>query len=376
MTYSLIADHSSLEQAAPRIRGEDRIALDCEAAGFHRYTDSLCLVQLSTPKETFLIDPMEMDPSDLLRPILEDPAIQVVMHGADFDLRLLHRDLGIRLQGLFDTQTAATLLGVDSIGLASVLEEFLGVSLSKAHQRADWGQRPLPEKLLAYAADDTRHLLALRDLLAHRLGEAGRSEWAEEEFRTLEDTQWEPDDADPVTRVKGARRLSPRELAGLRVALDWRDRIARARDRAPFRVVGDSVLSAVVERRPASVEELADLKGMSARLARSRGKELLAALEEAHRMPEEALEAYPRNHRDGPGRPSPEEEAMANAIRDLRSAKAKELGLDRGVLLSNAQIAEIVRAQPRRIQEVAALPQVRAWQAELLGRDIVRILSR
>jgi ribonuclease D len=178
MTYRLIADNDSLLAVSPQIRRQERIALDCEAAGFHRYTDKLCLVQLSTENHTFLFDPLAADPTSVLKPVLEDPEVQVVMHGADFDLRLLHRDLGIGVRGLFDTQTAATLLGATSVGLASLLEAYLGVTLSKEHQRADWAERPLADELLEYAADDTRHLLSLGEILARGLHEAEREGWA------------------------------------------------------------------------------------------------------------------------------------------------------------------------------------------------------
>ncbi len=152
------------------------------------------------------------------------------MHGADFDLRLLDRDLGIRLGGLFDTQVAAALLGESALGLQALLESRLGVSLSKKYQRADWADRPLKDGMLDYAADDTRYLMRLADLLLEDLRAAGRESWAREECRALEESATAPGDdepEDPVTRVKGARDLSPREVTALREALEWRDAIAR-----------------------------------------------------------------------------------------------------------------------------------------------------
>ena len=297
------------------------------------------------------------------------------MHGADYDIRLLHRDLGIRLQGLFDTQTAASLLGASAIGLASILEEHLDVKLAKEHQRADWAQRPLPEELLKYAAADTQHLLALAELLAGKLRERGREGWAEDEFRAMEGLQWEEDDTDPVTRVKGARQLSPREIMALRAALEWRDGIARDRDRAPFRVVGDAVLMAIVKDPPPSVEELSNLKGMSPRLAKKMGKLLLADLEKVDSLPDDDVLPFPRWNRNGPGRPSPEEEATADRIRAVRTEMSAELGLDRGVLLSNGQISEIVRATPKTLEALKAVSGIRSWQAELLGEEVLGILS-
>jgi ribonuclease D len=374
MTYHLIDDQATLQEVAPTLVEQSRIALDCEAAGFHRYTDRLCLVQLSTPDETFLFDPLTIDPSETLRPVLENPDIQVVMHGSDFDLRLLHRDLGIRVKGLFDTQAAAALLGATAIGLASLLDEHLNVQLSKKHQRADWAQRPLHSELLEYASDDTRHLLALGEILERRLREAGRRDWASEEFRVLEEIEWTEDQADPVTRIKGARLLDPRQVTALRVALDWRDGIARARDRAPFRVASDSALMTVVLENPKTIDELSAVKGISPRLARTRGSALLAAVLAVADLDEAELEPYPRGNRNGPGRFSPEEESVAEEVRNLRTEKARELGLEKGVVLSNAQIAEIIRAAPRSLEALEKMPGLRRWQAGLLGTEIIHVL--
>ena len=376
MTYRLIADDSALLEVSTLLQSQSRIALDCEAAGFHRYSDRLCLVQLSTPDETLLFDTLAADPADILRGVLEDPEIGVVMHGADFDLRLLHRDLGIRLRGLFDTQAAATLLGATSIGLAALLEEHLGIKLSKEHQRADWAQRPLPDGLLEYAAGDTRHLLALAEALTKGIEEKGRGAWAEDEFRFLEKIQWEEDLTDPVTRFKGARHLRPREVTLLRAVLAWRDGVARDWDRAPFRVVGDPVLAAIVMERPDSIDALANLKGMSPRLARMHGRELLEKLSQVDGLPESALLPYPQANRNGMGRFTPEEEAMADGIRNLRSARAEELGLEKGVLLSNAQINEILRSGPRTMEALYAVPGLRGWQTGILGLEILQILGR
>ncbi|MGW8267621.1 MAG: ribonuclease D [Longimicrobiales bacterium] len=376
MDYDLIDTPEALPRAAALLAETSRISLDCEAAGFHRYSDRLCLVQLSTPRANLILDPLSLDLTTLLRPLLEDPEVQVVMHGADYDIRLLDRDLGIRLRGLFDTQAAASLLGAKALGLAALLEEHLGVKLPKTHQRADWAQRPLPRGMLEYAAADTRHLPSLADLLAQGLREKGREEWAREEFEVLEGIRWEEEQTDPVTRVKGARELVPRALGGLREALAWRDEIAKSKDRAPFRVVGDQALLEIVVTRPPSVEELARLKGVSPHLARQHGRDLLDRLERVDGLPAEALVRYPRLRGDGAGRPTPEEEALANRIRDLRTEKARELGLDRGILLSNAQIAELVRRGPRTVDELAAIPGIRKWQAEVLGTEVLRVVKR
>ncbi|MDA0329738.1 MAG: HRDC domain-containing protein [Gemmatimonadetes bacterium] len=356
----------------------DRIALDCEAAGFHRYSDRLCLVQVSIEDRTYVVDPLSFDPSELLRPTIENPDVPVMMHGADFDLRLLSRDLGIRITGLVDTQISASLVGEKSLGLASLLETRLGVHVSKKYQRADWAERPLSEGMLDYAASDTRHLNALVNLLNAELDAMGRRAWAEEECRALETVADGPTEAtepdDPVLRVKGARDLSPRHVTALREALTWRDEVARSLDRAPFRVIGDPPLIEAVAQKPNRVEELMEIKSFPRGLARDQGHKLLQRLQAVADMPENELIGYPRGVRRGPGRPPPELEAMVDRLKHVRNRVADELGLPPGTLLANAVIIEIARAAPTDGAELLAIEGMRRWKAEVAGEALLRAL--
>lgn len=300
------------------------------------------------------------------------------MHGADFDLRLLLRDLDIRLRGLFDTQIAAQLLGEETLGLAGLLEARLGVRLSKKFQRADWAERPLSDAMLEYAADDTRYLSRLADILLEELEAAGRAEWAEEECRALEraaESVAEPSEPeDPVVRVRGARKLSPRQVTALREALLWRDEIARERDRATFRVVADGPLVEAVAAHPRSVRELVDIKGFPSRLGKEEGEELIRRLEAVTELSDEELRPYPKPSHRGPGRPSPEVEALADRLKRLRNRKADEVGLPRGTLLANAVVLEIARAAPATLDELLAVEGMRGWKAEVLGDAILRVI--
>ena len=353
-------------------------ALDCEAAGFHRYTDRLCLVQVTVRDCTYVIDPLAFDPSAVLREALEDPDVSVIMHGAGFDLRLLKRDLGIRLRGLLDTQIAAALLGEDGLGLASLLKSRLGVTLSKKYQRADWAERPLTEGMLEYAANDTRHLRKLLEILVAELSEVGRTPWAEEEWLALEEVADNParpaENEDPVIRVKGAGDLSPRQVTALRKALEWRDGIARARDRAPFRVIGDQPLLEAVARGARRVKDLTDIKGFPRGLVREEGQELLRQLQNVTEMSEEELEPFPRRPRSGPGRPPPELEELVDRLKAVRNRKAEELGLPRGTLVSNAVILGIARAAPDDLEGLMAVEGMRRWKAEVVSKELLKVL--
>ncbi len=373
MGIRYVTNHDDAAEVTRALEGVDSIALDCEAAGFHRYSDRLCLIQLTTPSATFLLDTLAFDPAEILAPVLTPTGREVVMHGADFDVRLLDRDLGLRIRGLFDTQIAASLLGVSSPGLSNLLKKFLGVELSKKYQRADWAERPLPEEMLRYAADDTHHLHELRGILAERLQEAGRTDWAEEEFRLQEEIRFEDNTpADPVLRVRAARDLSTRDVALLRTALEWRDATAQKLDRAPFRVAGDDVLLRVVEARPRSVDELSEIRGFSGSVAGREGADLVRRIGEIARAPEEDLLPYPPTPSNGRGeRPSPEEEDRMRRLKGVRNRAAGELGIEKGVLLPNHLLQEIAARAPGDRSSLLDVPGVRKWQVEVLGRTLL-----
>lgn len=378
MEIRYVDDQDGLAIVVEALDSADRVAVDCEAAGYHRYSDRLCLIQLTQGDRTFLLDPFGVDPEPIVRPVLEDPRVEVVMHGADYDVRLLDRDLGVRPAGLFDTQIAASLLGVDGVGLSSLLEDRLGIRISKKYQRADWAKRPLPEPMREYAALDTAHLSALADLLREELVRLERLEWAQEEFEELEKVRFEhTPPQDPVTRVKAARDLGVRETDRLREALRWRDRVGRETDRALFRVAGDAVLVEAARRNPGTTSELASLKGMNGKLARRWGDDLLERFREVDSRAEDQLQGYPAAPR-GPngsgGRPPPEVEDRIARLKAVRNDRAAALGMDRGTLLPNAMLQRIAESPPSRPEEIAEFTGVRRWQAGLLAEDLMAVL--
>ena len=375
MTFQLITDTRGVQELADTLAGETRLAVDLEAAGFHRYSDRVCLIQVSSPDGTYLVDPLAVDPAPALRGPLEASDVRIIFHGGDYDLRLLDRDLDLHPVNLFDTQTAAALLGEPSLGLASLLETYFDVKLSKKYQRADWAKRPLSEEMLAYAASDTQHLHALADLLRERLDAMGRLAWAQEESSLMESLRWSEDGkADPVTKVKRARYLELREVALLREAWLWRDEIARRRDRAPFRVVSDNVLVEVVQVRPQSVSGLAEMSGFSPQLADRSGRSLLDRLERIDRADTKELVGYPRSNRTGPGRPPPETVEVADRLKAARNQRSEELGIARGTLVSNTLLLEIARAGPENSEELLAVQGVRRWQVEAVGDALLEAL--
>ena len=151
----LLADDDALQSFVGKLRKQSCVALDTEAASFHRYVDRIYLLQLSSDSETAIIDPLSIKNLKPLGRLLADSSVEVVFHDADYDLRVLDRDYGFRGKRLFDTRIAAQLLGEPAIGLGPLLEKYFGVRVNKKYQRADWSQRPLTPEMISYAATDT-----------------------------------------------------------------------------------------------------------------------------------------------------------------------------------------------------------------------------
>ena len=354
------------------ISGVREIALDTEGASFHRFIDRIYLLQITTRERSAVIDPIPIGAPARLGEILEDPAVEVVFHDADYDLRLLHQDYGWHARNIFDTRIAAQLLGIKSFGLAALLEDFFGVKLDKKHQRADWSLRPLTQGMLDYAAQDTRHLLDLRDELRSRLEKLGRLEWAREEFERLEGTKWGPeDDAQNFLKIKGARDLTRRELALLRELVPWRDSVARELDRATFRVMGNEVLLDIARTAPRDAKQLSGLKGMPRGILERGGAAILSAVKRGLEVAEEHLPKFPRAAK---WEREEDFEAKVTKLKAVRDAAAARLSLDPGVLCSRERLEAIVRRKPDRVKNLEDVPGLRRWQIHEMGEDFVEAL--
>jgi ribonuclease D len=374
MDYQYIDTPDGLRALAERLRDLPLLGVDTEAAGYHRYFDRLSLVQVSSRTENFLIDPLALSDLSPLREFLADPAVETVFHDADYDLRILDRDLGFQVRGLFDTQIAAAFLGDKALGLGAVVEKYLGLKLPKAYQRADWAERPLSEGMMDYAATDTAYLPTLRDRLREGLEARGRLHWAEEEFRRREEeTRWTEAEAgrEAFMRMKGARDLPPRGLAILRELFQWREETARGRDQATFRVLGNQALLEMSARPPRNLPALISISGVGEGVARRYGTDLLAAVRRGLEVPESDLPRFPparRWERD------PHLEARTEQLKEARTRSAAALDLDPGFLMSRAVLEEIARREPHSVEEMLELPEVRRWQVEALGDSLLRAL--
>lgn len=368
-----IDSDSSAEAFLSSIGGTREIAVDTEGASFHRFVDRIYLIQLSTRTTSAIIDPLAVTRLDLLGKLLEDPAVEVVFHDADYDLRLLHQDYGWHPTNIFDTRIASQLIGLKSFGLAALLDQYFAVKLDKQHQRADWSMRPLTDGMLRYAAQDTAHLLELKDKLEAELAKLGRVEWAREEFARLEGTRWQPENqSEQFLKMKGARDLSRRELAVLRELVLWRDEVAGEMDRATFRVIGNEVLLTIAQTQPSNVADLGAIKGMPRGILERRGQDVLAAVRRGMTVPEDQLPKFPRSLRwdKDPGLDS-----RVALLKNARDAAATRLNLDPGVLCSRERLEAIARRSPASSDDMLEVPGVRKWHCAEMGEAFLSALK-
>lgn len=371
--YELITDNGALRRCMDALVRSKVLALDTEASSFHRYHERICLVQLSDREHTFLVDPMAVTDMSPLGSALADASIEWVIHDADYDLRMLKKMWGYHVTTVFDTMVSAELLNEPELGLAALLRKYFGLSVDKKFQKADWGKRPLPADMLAYAAMDTTHLIALRDKLAGDLDRTGRMGWADEEFKALVHIPFETPESEepPFLRMKGAKTLKPRQLAVLRELHAWRDPIAAKMDRAPFMVLGNDVLIDLSKDPPGDLGQLNTRKGIGAATLARNGTAIMAAIERGLSLPKDQWPRLPKAKRWD------RDDDFEERLKRLKSERDRltELhGLRPGIVWANHQLNDIARIRPKDLEELRAIPGVRDWQAREFGEALLQVL--
>jgi ribonuclease D len=375
MDLLLIDRPDAFRDLLHRVASDQVLALDTEAASFHRYHDRVYLVQLSSPSVTAVIDPLLVGDLTPIGALLADPKVEKIFHDADYDLRLLDKQHSFRARRLFDTRIAAQFLNEPGIGLGALLEKYFGVKADKRFQRADWSARPLSAEMLQYASDDTRYLCELRTLLLNQLVVAGRDSWVAEEFDLLENTRWTAGELDQQTsylELKGAKALERRALAVLREIYFWRETTAAGLDRASFRVMGNETLFLLATKPVTDETELSRVRGVGPQTVARWGKEILAAIGRGLAVPDADL---PRVERSPRRVIDPEFVARVDRLKAVRNAAATRLQLAPGVLCPNGTLEGVARAMPRDLEELLAVPGVRKWQAGAIGAELLAVLG-
>ena len=358
-----------LEEAI-RILGQAKIiGVDLEADSMYHYFEKVCLLQISTESSSYIMDPLALRDLSALRPLFSNPHIRKVFHGADYDIRSLHRNFQIAVENLFDTQSACKFLGLRETGLEALLRSRFHVELNKKYQRADWSQRPLPPEMLEYAAMDGRYLIPLARMLEKELDEKNRLAWVEEECLLLSKVRFMPPNHAPLfLKVKGAFRLDPRSLAVLAALLEFREIQAQELDLPPARVLRNEMLLELAVKKPLSLEELEKGEILSRGQSGRYGTRLLQEIHRALALPKENLPVYPREARPDL---STSVRKRVKALKAWREMRAKHLGLEPGILMNNELINALALKNPRSIKEMGEIPGLKKWLEIHFGQEIL-----
>ncbi len=374
MTTPWVRTSAELAALVDELADAKAIGLDIEGDSLHHYTEQTCLIQVSSNRGgAWLVDPLAGVDLAPLGPIFRDPTILKVFHAGDNDVTAMRRDFGFTFRTLFDTSIAARLLGDTELGLQAIVRNELAIELTKGSQKDDWSRRPLTEKQEAYALADVTHLMELAGRFTARLAEAGRTEWAREEFAALAALADVPrvDDRtgpDEFRRIKGSAKLTRRQQAVLRELYHWREERARLADRPPFKVVAPDVLLALAEDSPTNLDDIDDALASFPR-QRDQAEIVLAAIQRGLEAPEPEREQRAKA-------PSKATARLVDKLREWRDGEAKRTSLDPSIILPTKLLERVASAAPTSLVELAAVDGMRRWRVAKWGTGLLEIIAQ
>jgi ribonuclease D len=362
-----ITDGQGLASVLAGVREEGRCAIDTEFVWERTYAPHICLVQIATADRIAVVDPVDGAPLEPVAELIADPRVRKVMHAPSADLAGFALQNGVRPAEVYDVQLAAGFAGLGgSLSLERVLDQSLGVKLHHAEGFTDWARRPLSDTQIEYAADDVRHLLAAADELGRRLEQQGRSRWAAEEmerrFGPGAALVQEPERA--WRRVQGRGKLRGAQLGALVALAEWREREARRRDLPVAWVVRDATLVELARRRPASVDDALQVRGLQVKRGRQMDELLRVIRDSAGREPE---------------RPPDIPAAVRNRVRvvlplasAILQARCADAGVASELVATRDDLEATIRHAAGADEPAPAL--LSGWRRELAGDALLRLL--
>ena len=348
-----------------RILFQERcIAIDTESNSRHRYPERVCLVQVATNSNVYLIDPLAVDDMKPIGEVLADETVVKVIQGAEYDIRCLDREWGFRVRNLFDTSIAARFVGMKQSGLSVLIETLLGVHIPKDAriQKSDWSHRPLSQEALNYAATDVWYLLSIQRGLESRLRTLSRSPWVSEECARLEEIRYvAPDPETAFLSLKGSRRLAGQEKAILKRLFMLREAEARRRNRPPYYVLPHETLIHLASNPAADLAQLPSLR----RQVDSRFGRLLRAT--LHRGLADPPITNPIRY--SIQQVTPVEIERLQILKGWRANLGRQLSIDPALVWPMASLERLAKA-PRTLGAELQSPEVRQWQREQFATSL------
>lgn len=371
-TIHYITDRRELRELTQRLRDSERFALDTEFVGEDTFVPLLELIQVAVGDYCAVIDYPAVGSWDGLGELLVNPQIEKVVHAGRQDLELFYAQTGQVPAGVFDTQVAAAMVGYGTqIAYGHLVQCVMGVRLEKAHTFTNWSHRPLSPEQLAYALEDVKYLLPVREHLYRRLQALGRLDWVREEFARLEakvtDISRHP--RHRYQRIRGWENLKPRAVAVLRELVAWRDEEARRRNVPRGRVIRDEVLLELARHAPATLPALRATRGLHASEVDRSGEALLATIRAALALPASEWPEVPQARR-----PQREVTGLVDLLQAVLKLRAEEEEIAPSLLASASDLQALVEAKDQE-RERLDLPVLRGWRRKLAGDLLLDVLN-
>jgi len=368
--FIYIDETEQLRWLAVELSQEKLLALDTESNSMYAYQGEICLIQLSTRKQDYIIDALTIDDLSPLGVLMENPNIEKIFHAAEYDLMLFRRDHGFGIQNLFDTMVAARIVGHTYHGLANIMKHYFNLQMNKSHQRDDWGARPLSQDSLHYAQMDTHYLPDLRDVLQKELEDMGRWEEAKELFIEAQDVPAADPSFDPegYWKLTARQNFKKQELSILREIYLLREELAQKRDVPVHRILPNKVLLNVVRFKPNSMRQLDRIQGVNAAVVRRYGREILGAIKEA-------------KHKEAPTpppSPTPPPQEISDrymALQQWRKKKGIERDVESDVVLTKDLMWRLAKQFPKSEEDLKQIDGLGEQRIALYADEILVSLA-
>ncbi|MBC8482024.1 MAG: HRDC domain-containing protein [Planctomycetes bacterium] len=373
--YTFVNDNESLTKLITLLKHTEKCAIDTEADSLHHYFEKVCLIQLSFDNKNFIIDPLaDLDMTLFFKTLAEK---QLIIHGADYDLRMLKSSFDFTPhQPVFDTMIAAQLCGYEKFGLAALIEKFFGITIDKKFQKADWSKRPFSDELLNYAAQDTHYLQLIQHKLLRQLQSLKRVDWfvqncqkavlATVSVRAPKKDKW---------RIKGTILLSQKQLSIVHSIWSWREKIARSKDLPPFRVMVNSL---IIELSIWASRRKTVTLNNGPKLPRNLNNRSIISLEKAINK---AISAEPYQFpqpamKKSQSRLLPQDKKFFDDIKKQCNLIAEELSLDPAILITRTDLLEVVKHKAKTANQLTRLTTLLPWQIDLLLPVLQKALAK
>jgi ribonuclease D len=363
----LITTDQELLALLDELRAVGQFGYDTEFIGEHTYHPKLCVIQVATPRNVILIDPLgKID----LRPfweLLVDGTIEKIVHAGLHDLEPAYRHLQRPPQNIFDTQIAAAFIGLPyPMATSKLIHTLTGADVGKGSKFSQWDQRPLTSLQLHYAGNDVRYLPLMRQVIGERLKAANTERWCLEECQTLSSSEMYAFDAQSQRlRIRGVEALNPQQRATVRALLQWREQIAIAEDVPARSLLRDDVLMLLATTNVESVADLDRIRGLPRPIEQKHGAEIIQLIIQSK------VAACPQRDEGDSDGPQRDWYAHRNTIQRLWKQiqeHCQTRGIDPGMAASKRDVTQLVWS----VSDGQPLPSInnrltRGWRWEFLG---------